>query len=132
MSVSVYGLTASIVPNFYASEKPEEQRGWLLRNCSRQPHEAATPPRRHDVLRYVDGALDGALDGADRTSKLTHRLLAFPRQQPLSPVPLDPKAVRVMSVLLHRALGEKIEAETVPGRAFGAHVSTRRNSRASF
>src|SRR5690606_30151078 len=38
-----------------------------------------------DVARYIDGALDGA----HRAAALTQRLLAFSRQQPLAPEPVD-------------------------------------------
>jgi PAS domain S-box-containing protein len=55
-----------------------------------------------------------ALRGVDRAAALTHRLLAFARQQPLEPKPLDPnKLVGGMSDLLRRTLGETIAIETV-------------------
>jgi CheY-like chemotaxis protein len=55
-----------------------------------------------------------AVEGADRASKLTHRLLAFSRQQPLEPRTLDVnRLVGGMSELLRRTLGERIEIETV-------------------
>jgi signal transduction histidine kinase/ActR/RegA family two-component response regulator len=55
-----------------------------------------------------------ALDGADRAGKLTHRLLAFARQQSLAPVPLDAnRMVASMSDLLRRTLGESYRLETV-------------------
>ena len=61
-------------------------------------------------LRYVDNALEGA----SRAATLTQRLLAFSRQQPLAPRPLDVnKLVQGMSELLHRTLGEQVEVETV-------------------
>lgn len=63
-----------------------------------------------DVTRY----LDSAMDGAERAATLTGRLLAFSRQQPLSPQLLDPnKMVAGMSELLHRTLGETAHVETV-------------------
>jgi signal transduction histidine kinase/CheY-like chemotaxis protein len=63
-----------------------------------------------DIARY----LDSALDGAERAATLTGRLLAFSRQQPLSPVLIDPnKMVAGMSELLHRTLGETVRLETV-------------------
>jgi PAS domain S-box-containing protein len=53
-------------------------------------------------------------DGAERAAALTKRLLAFARQQPLSPQPLNPnELVSGMSELLHRTLGETIHLETV-------------------
>jgi PAS domain S-box-containing protein len=60
-------------------------------------------------LRYVDNALDGA----SRAATLTQRLLAFSRQQPLAPRPLDAnRLVKSMGELLHRTLGEQVEVET--------------------
>ena len=38
--------------------------------------------------------VDAAIDGAQRAATLTHRLLAFARQQPLSPEPLGCQQVR--------------------------------------
>ncbi len=62
------------------------------------------------LLRHVDNALDGAT----RAATLTQRLLAFSRQQPLAPRPLDVnRLVKGMSELLHRTLGERVEVETV-------------------
>jgi signal transduction histidine kinase len=55
-----------------------------------------------------------ALDGAQRGAQLTSRLLAFSRQQPLDPRPLDAnKLVRETSELLRRSLGENIRLEAV-------------------
>ena len=55
-----------------------------------------------------------ALDGTERASTLTNRLLAFSRQQALTPEPIDPnKFVAGMSDLLRRALGKAIRLETV-------------------
>ncbi|MGI4801327.1 MAG: ATP-binding protein, partial [Janthinobacterium lividum] len=63
-----------------------------------------------NITRFIDAAMDGAV----RAGTLTKRLLAFSRQQPLSPVPLDPiRIVQGMSDLLHRTLGEAIELEMV-------------------
>jgi signal transduction histidine kinase/CheY-like chemotaxis protein len=53
-------------------------------------------------------------EAADRAAVLTHRLLAFARQQPLEPRPLDLNTlVAGMSELLRRTLGEDIEIEIV-------------------
>jgi signal transduction histidine kinase len=58
--------------------------------------------------------VENALEGARRAASLTHRLLAFSRQQPLEPKPLDPnRLVAGMSELLRRTLGETIGIETV-------------------
>lgn len=62
----------------------------------------------------VDRFADAAMDGVQRATTLTQRLLAFSRQQPLSPVPLVVnKLVAGMSELLARTLGEQIKIETV-------------------
>jgi CheY-like chemotaxis protein len=51
--------------------------------------------------------------GVQRAATLTHRLLAFSRQQPLDPEPLDVgRLVAGMSELLSRTLGEGIVIET--------------------
>jgi PAS domain S-box-containing protein len=63
-----------------------------------------------DIGRFVEGAMDGAKRAAD----LTQRLLAFSRQQPLEPKPLNVnKMVAGMRELLDRTLGETISVETV-------------------
>ncbi|MBA3447070.1 MAG: PAS domain S-box protein [Pseudaminobacter sp.] len=63
-----------------------------------------------DVGRYIDAAMDGAT----RAASLTQRLLAFSRQQPLQPEPLDAnRLVSGMSELLSRTLGENIRVESV-------------------
>ncbi|MEF2553287.1 ATP-binding protein [Aurantimonas sp. A2-1-M11] len=63
-----------------------------------------------DVGTYITGAMEGA----DRAAALTQRLLAFSRQQPLSPQAVNAnQMVSDMSDLLRRTLGEMIEMETV-------------------
>jgi len=63
-----------------------------------------------DVARYVEAAMDGAT----RASALTQRLLAFSRQQPLAPEPIDAnRLVGSMTEMLTRTLGEQIRVETV-------------------
>ena len=60
--------------------------------------------------RYVDAAADGAR----RAALLTQRLLAFSRQQPLEPEPIDGnKLVAGMSDLLRHSLGGDVRLETV-------------------
>jgi signal transduction histidine kinase/CheY-like chemotaxis protein len=55
-----------------------------------------------------------ALQGAHNASKLTHRLLAFARRQPLAPVRADlNKILSGVSDLLRRTMGEMIVFETV-------------------
>jgi signal transduction histidine kinase len=58
--------------------------------------------------------LDAAINAAERAAVLTQRLLAFARQQPLAPQPIDAnKMIGNMSDLLHSTLGEHIHIETV-------------------
>lgn len=57
-----------------------------------------------------------ALEGAQRGATLIKRLLAFARQQPLDPQPVDAnKLVSNMSELVSRAIGEAIRMETILG-----------------
>ncbi|WP_309085639.1 ATP-binding protein [Chelativorans sp.] len=66
-----------------------------------------TDPR---ARRYVDAATEGAR----RAATLTQRLLAFARQQPLNPEPIEVnKLVAGMSDLLAHSLGSDIRLETV-------------------
>jgi signal transduction histidine kinase len=54
------------------------------------------------------------LRGAKRAETLTQRLLAFARQQPLDPKPIDVnRLVTGMFDLLRRSIGEEIAVETV-------------------
>ncbi|WP_334656880.1 ATP-binding protein [Sphingomonas panaciterrae] len=65
-----------------------------------------------DVNKY----LDGAMEGATRAATLTQRLLAFSRQQPLSPEAIDAnKLVSGLAELLTRSLGELVQLETILG-----------------
>ncbi|MDP9087691.1 MAG: PAS domain-containing protein [Pseudomonadota bacterium] len=60
--------------------------------------------------RYVEDAMEGAR----RAAALTQRLLAFARQQPLRPEPLDAnQLVANMSELLRHSLGGELRLETV-------------------
>jgi PAS domain S-box-containing protein len=62
-----------------------------------------------DIGKYIEGAKDGAR----RAAELTQRLLAFSRQQPLSPAPISAsQLVAGMQELLDRTLGERITVET--------------------
>ncbi len=76
----------------------------------------------HDLIsrRVVKGDfniarfLDAATNATERAAVLTQRLLAFARQQPLAPQPVDAnKMIANMSDLLHSTLGEQIRIETV-------------------
>jgi len=62
----------------------------------------------------VDRFVEGALDAAERAAKLTQRLLAFSRQQPLAPKPIDAnRLVSSLSELFVRTLGERTRVQTV-------------------
>ncbi|WP_061930716.1 PAS domain S-box protein [Aureimonas sp. AU22] len=64
------------------------------------------------LRRYADNAMEGAR----RAATLTHRLLAFSRQQPLNPQAVDlNKLVSGMSELMRRTLSGNIRLETVLG-----------------
>ncbi|WP_244480009.1 ATP-binding protein [Methylobacterium sp. Leaf94] len=63
-----------------------------------------------DIERFIDVATDGA----NRAASLTQRLLAFSRQQPLAPEPIDAnKLVSGVSEIQRRTLGGGIRLETV-------------------
>ena len=67
-----------------------------------------------DASAHLARPLDGAMQGARSAAKLTHRLLAFSRLQPLDPVPLDlNKTIASISDLLMRTVGSPITVETV-------------------
>jgi signal transduction histidine kinase/CheY-like chemotaxis protein len=62
----------------------------------------------------IERFLTAAMTAAERAATLTQRLLAFARQQPLSPQPLDVNKLIVgMSDLLQSTLGELVHVETV-------------------
>ena len=67
---------------------------------------------------------DNAISGAKRAATLTQRLLAFSRQQPLDPKPVEiGRLISGMSDLLRRTLGEQVTIETVMGGGlWRAHV----------
>ena len=75
-----------------------------------------------DIGRYVEAAIDGAT----RAATLTSRLLAFSRQQPLAPEPVQAnRLVTGMSELLRRTLGETIRIETVlAGGLWNVHADS--------
>jgi signal transduction histidine kinase len=63
-----------------------------------------------DIGRFIDAAMKAT----ERSAALTQRLLAFARQQPLTPVPVDAnRMISDMSELLRSTLGEHIQIETV-------------------
>jgi len=66
------------------------------------------------VASRLKRALDNAMRGAQRATTLTQQLLAFSRQQPLDPKPLDiNKFIAAEVDFLQRSLGETIEVEAV-------------------
>ncbi|HEY1934151.1 MAG TPA: ATP-binding protein [Acetobacteraceae bacterium] len=66
------------------------------------------PPEARPLLPLMDAAMQGV----QRAAGLTHRLLAFARQQPAEPEPLDmARLVNGMADLLHTALGETVTVE---------------------
>ncbi len=67
-----------------------------------------------DTTGKLERSIATAREGAERAAALTGRLLAFSRQQPLAPIPIDAnRLVAGMSELLRRTLGEQIAVETV-------------------
>jgi PAS domain S-box-containing protein len=55
------------------------------------------------------GLVTGALEAAERSARLTQRLLAFSRRQTLAPEPLDPRSLlHGLEELFRRSLGETI------------------------
>jgi signal transduction histidine kinase len=74
----------------------------------------------------IERFLTAASLAAERAATLTQRLLAFARQQPLSPQPLDAnKMIVSMSDLLQSTLGEQIGVETVTAAGlWPIHVDT--------
>jgi signal transduction histidine kinase len=71
--------------------------------------------RRLKVDEFGIGSfIDVAMKAAERSATLTQRLLAFARQQPLAPEPVDAnRMIADMSELLRSTLGEQVEIETV-------------------
>ena len=60
-------------------------------------------------LEHIDRYVSLASDSVQRAMKLTHRLLAFSRHQPLSPRPLDiNRQLAAMEPLLHQVLGTEM------------------------
>ena len=62
----------------------------------------------------IERFLEAASQATVRAAALTHRLLAFARQQPLEPKPIDVNnLISGMSDLMRSTLGEQIQIETV-------------------
>ncbi len=63
----------------------------------------------------VDRFITGALESANRAASLTHRLLAFARQQPVDPRPLNEnELISSVEELLRRTAGETLQLKFVP------------------
>jgi PAS domain S-box-containing protein len=74
---------------------------------------AANLPPSPAVVR-IGKAREMSVQGARRAASLVSRLMAFSRQQPLAPRPVDAnKLVAGMSDMLRRTLGEPVSLETV-------------------
>jgi signal transduction histidine kinase/ActR/RegA family two-component response regulator len=70
----------------------------------------------HEVAERMRNQVDTAIQAARNAGKLTHRLLAFARKQPLDPVRIDcNRLLSGMSELLRRTLGETVNLEIVLG-----------------
>jgi CheY-like chemotaxis protein len=81
-----------------------------LEVIGRQLPALGTSPATARIMR----ARDMALQGVHRAVTLTNRLLAFSRQQPLTPSPIEAnKLVAGVCELLRRTLGETVSLETV-------------------
>jgi signal transduction histidine kinase len=62
----------------------------------------------------VERFMEAALKATERAAALTHRLLAFARQQPLTPRPIDAnRMIANMSDLLRSTIGEHINIEVI-------------------
>ncbi len=71
--------------------------------------------RLTNVDPSVQALIEGVIDSTNRAAQLTRRLLAFARQQALSPQPIDcNKLILGMSELIRRTLPELVSMETVP------------------
>lgn len=89
-----------------------------LESMKRHLRDGASDPAR--LERWAENALRGAR----RAESVTQRLLAFSRQQPLEPKPVDvSRLVTNMSDLLQRTIGEQIAVEAVlTGGPWRVHV----------
>jgi PAS domain S-box-containing protein len=60
----------------------------------------------------MDRFIVGAMESADRAASLTHRLLAFARQQPVDPRPLNANdLISSVEELLRRSIGETVQMQ---------------------
>jgi PAS domain S-box-containing protein len=83
----------------------------IVGNLENLQRKLKSPPSDNGNLERL---ADNAMRGAQRAVFLTQRLLAFSRQQPLDPKPVDVnRLVTEMSDLLRRTIGEQISVEVV-------------------
>lgn len=74
------------------------------------------PRQLGDADARIKRRIESAIHGGQRAVTLIKRLLAFSRQQPLSPAPINVnQLMHGLSDFLRRALGEEIELEVVGG-----------------
>jgi signal transduction histidine kinase/CheY-like chemotaxis protein len=72
------------------------------------------PLEKLGIALIASKPIEAALHAAESAAQLTHRLLAFARQQPLEPRQLDLNhAISGISDLLRRTLGETISLESI-------------------
>jgi signal transduction histidine kinase len=82
-----------------------------LETLQRSLNTAPLPP-----VERLKRSADNAMRGSRRAESLTQRLLAFSRQTPLEPKPIDiGHLIAGLSDLLRRTLGEQVTVETVLG-----------------
>jgi signal transduction histidine kinase/ActR/RegA family two-component response regulator len=87
-----------------------------LDNLKRQLARVAPGQSAAELAAKFHSHVDMAMQAARNAAKLTQRLLAFARRQPLEPKRLDcNRLISGMSELLHRTLGETINLEIVLG-----------------
>ncbi|QJW84295.1 response regulator [Ramlibacter terrae] len=83
--------------------------------------------RTAGIPRFVDMAMSSA----QRAAAMTHRLLAFARQQPLAPQQVDLVAlVQSLRELVHRTTGESIDVRLALAPDTGRRNATRTSSKA--
>ncbi len=85
-----------------------------LDTLQRRLKSAARQPELDEFAASLAKPVEMAQQGARSAAQLTHRLLAFSRQQALQPASVDiNKLVGGLSEMLRRTVGETIEVETV-------------------
>jgi signal transduction histidine kinase/ActR/RegA family two-component response regulator len=85
-----------------------------LDSMKRQLGRATSEQTIAALSAVFDRQIQMAMQAARNAAKLTHRLLAFARRQPLEPARIDcNRLISDMSELLRRTLGETVHLETV-------------------